>query len=280
MIGVVGGGQMGAGIAEVAAKAGQDVVLIERDDALAQRAVAGVQRSMARGVERGKLDQATADAALARVTATTDWQQLVGARFIVEAVPEQLELKATTFARLSELTQGSDTILATNTSSIPIAQVAAHTDCPDRVIGLHFFNPVPVLRLVEVVPSLLTSQATIDTTAAFAADELDRQVIHAKDRAGFVVNALLVPYLLSAIRMFEAGHASAEDIDTGMVSGCGHPMGPLALADMIGLDTCLAVADSLLAEFHDPTLAAPPLLKRMVEAGLLGRKAGRGFYSY
>lgn len=280
MIGVVGGGQMGAGIAEVAARGGAEVVIVEVSDALAQAARERIAKSLARAVKSERITQEQADAALGQITATSDWQQLAGAELIVEAVSENPAIKADVFSRLDAITKGSDTILASNTSSLPIAELASHTTCPERVIGMHFFNPVPMLKLVEVVPSILTSQATVDAVRAIAKDRMGRVVIEAKDRAGFVVNALLVPYLFSAIRMFEQGHASAEDIDTGMVQGCAHPMGPLALSDLIGLDTLAAIGDVLMAEYADPANATPPLLRRMVQGGLLGRKSGRGFYTY
>lgn len=280
MIGVVGGGQMGAGIAEVAARGGLHVNVVEQEAALAATARGRIETSLARAVKSERLTADDAAAALARITTGTDWDVLADASHVIEAVSENPSIKQAVFTRLDALCASGQTILASNTSSIPIAQIAAHTSIPERVVGLHFFNPVPVLTLVEIVPSLLTSPETLASVEALATGPLGRTVIHAKDRAGFVVNALLVPYLLSAIRMFEASHASAEDIDTGMVKGCAHPMGPLALSDLIGLDTIAAIADSLHAEFADPTFAAPPLLKRMVDAGLLGRKSGRGFYPY
>lgn len=280
MIGVVGGGQMGAGIAEVAARGGLTVHVVEQEAAQADAARARIETSIARAVKAERLTASEADAALARITTGTDWAVFADASHVIEAVSENPAVKQSVFTRLDEHCAAGGTILASNTSSIPIAQLAAHTSVPERVVGLHFFNPVPVLTLVEIVPSLVTSTETLASVEALATGPLGRTVIHAKDRAGFVVNALLVPYLLSAIRMLEAGHASATDIDTGMVKGCAHPMGPLALSDLIGLDTISAIADSLHGEFADPTFAAPPLLKRMVDAGLLGRKSGRGFYTY
>ncbi len=280
MIGVVGGGQMGAGIAEVCATHGFEVLVVEQSDAAARSAATRIERSLARAVERGKWTPKEADAARSRLTIGTDWEGLGDAAFILEAVPEQPHLKAQVFERLSELTAQSKAILATNTSSLPIARIAAHTDCPERVIGLHFFNPVPVMRLVEVVPSVLTSAATITAVEQLAVDRLDRIIVRTTDRAGFIVNTLLMPYLLSAMRMLEAGHATAADIDTAMKEGCAHPMGPLALADFIGLDTCAAIADSMFEEFKEALYAPPPILRRMVESGLLGRKCGRGFFTY
>lgn len=280
MIGIVGGGQMGAGIAEVCATHGIDALVVEQSTEAAAAATGRIERSLARAVKSGKATQEAADAALARITVSTQWEGLAGAEFIIEAVSENPTLKAEVFSRLSSITAGSSTILATNTSSIPIAQIAAHTSCPERVIGLHFFNPVPVMPLVEVVPSILTSHETVAATLALAGERLDRVIVRTTDRAGFIVNTLLMPYLMSAVRMLEAGYATAEDIDTSMVTGCAHPMGPLALADFIGLDTCAAIADSLYEEFKEPTFTPPPLLRRMVESGLLGRKSGRGFYTY
>jgi len=199
---------------------------------------------------------------------------------IIEAVIEDEALKTDVFRQLDKVIKWPDTILATNTSSIPVMKLGMVTNRPSHVVGIHFFNPVPVLRLAEVVPSLLTSDDTVRRAREFAEKNLNKRVVLAKDRAGFIVNSLLVPYILSAIRMLESGYASAEDIDTGMVEGCAHPMGPLRLADLIGLDTTMAVAESLYAEFKEPLFASPPLLNRMVDAGLLGRKAGRGFYDY
>jgi 3-hydroxybutyryl-CoA dehydrogenase len=199
---------------------------------------------------------------------------------VIEAVAEVEDLKVEVFGLLDKIVESDGAILASNTSSIPIMKLAMATARPESVVGIHFFNPVPVMSLVELVTSLLTSEDTADRARAFAVDVLGKRVIHSQDRAGFVVNALLIPYLLSAIRMLESGFATAEDIDVGMVEGCAHPMGPLALTDLIGLDTTMAVADSLYEEFKEPLYAAPPLLSRMVDAGLLGRKTKRGFYDY
>jgi 3-hydroxybutyryl-CoA dehydrogenase len=278
--GVVGGGMMGSGIAEVAARSGCDVVVVEVDDAACDVARRNLSRSLDRAVDSGKLAGADRDAALGRVRITTDWDDLVDRDIVVEAIVEDEELKRSVFRRLDELMSGDACVLASNTSSIPISRLAAATGRPDRVIGMHFFNPAPVLPLVEIIPSILTSSETVQRTREFAADRLGKQTVLATDRAGFVVNALLIPYLLAAIRMMEAGHATAEDIDRAMVAGCAHPMGPLALVDLIGLDTTAAVASSMYAEFKEPLYAPPPLLLRMVESGLLGRKTRRGFYPY
>jgi len=271
---------MGAGIAEVCTRAGLDVVVREIDAAAAERGRARVLTSLDRGVSSGKLSEAERDAAVARLTFTTDFDDLADRQLVVEAVIEDERLKTEVFAALDKVVVDEQAVLASNTSSIPVMKLGMATKRPEQVIGIHFFNPVPVLRLVEVVTSLLTSPDTTARAEAFAIDVLNKKVIRSQDRAGFVVNALLIPYLLSAIRMMESGFATAEDIDTGMVEGCNHPMGPLHLTDLIGLDTTLAVAQSLYEEFKEPLYAPPPLLSRMVEAGLLGRKVGRGFYDY
>jgi 3-hydroxybutyryl-CoA dehydrogenase len=278
-VGVVGGGIMGAGIAEVAARAGYDVLVREVDDAAVTSAQGRLTASMGRAVRAGRLAEEERDAALARLSFTTDLADLADRDMVVEAIVEDEKEKTAVFAALGRLVS-PECLLASNTSSIPIMKLASVTSEPERVIGLHFFNPVPVLPLVEVVPSLLTSEETVVRAEEFAHEGLGKRTVRCKDRAGFVVNALLVPYLLAAIRMVESGFASAEDIDAGMVAGCAHPMGPLALADLIGLDTTHAVACSLYAEFKEPLYASPPLLLRMVEAGLLGRKSGRGFFEY
>ncbi len=279
-VGVVGCGLMGSGIAEVCARAGLDVMVKEIDAAAAEAGQKRIVGSLDRGVRSGKLDEAARDAALAKLGFTTDFGELSDRQLVVEAVIEDEALKTEVFSALDEVIVDDQAILASNTSSIPVMKLGIATRRPENVVGIHFFNPVPVLRLVELVPSLLTSPATVERASGFASGVLGKQVIRCQDRAGFVVNALLIPYLLSAIRMMESGFATAEDIDTGMVEGCNHPMGPLRLADLIGLDTTMAVADSLYAEFKEPLYASPPLLSRMVEAGLLGRKAGRGFYDY
>jgi 3-hydroxybutyryl-CoA dehydrogenase len=279
-IGVVGCGLMGSGIAEIAARAGADVIVIERDaDALAM-GNARIERSLTRAVASGKLPEDEANRARGNLTFGEDYALLVECEMVIEAVAEDEDLKVEVFRKLDATLKNPAAILATNTSSIPIIKLAMVTKRPEQVIGMHFFNPVPVLKLVEVISSLLTSAETTERVHAYASSSLNKQVITSKDRAGFVVNALLIPYLLSAIRMLESGFASAEDIDTGMVVGCAHPLGPLALTDLIGLDTTLAVAESLYEEFKEPHLAPPPLLSRMTQAGLLGRKSGQGFYAY
>ncbi len=279
-IGVVGCGLMGSGIAEIAARAGADVIVIERDaDALAH-GQSRIERSLSRAVAAGKMPEGEADQVRANLTFSEDFSLLADREMVIEAVAEDEATKIEVFKKLDAIVTSRDAILATNTSSIPIIKLAMVTGRPEQVVGVHFFNPVPVLKLVEVISSLLTSAETTQRVRDFAGGPLGKKVITSKDRAGFVVNALLIPYLLSAIRMLESGFASAEDIDNGMVLGCAHPLGPLALTDLIGLDTTLAVADSLYAEFKEPHLAPPPLLSRMTQAGLLGRKSGQGFYSY
>ncbi len=267
---------MGTGIAEVAARAGCDVVVREVDGPLAEAARARVDASLSRAVERGKLEAGERDAALARLAVTTSFGDLAGCELIVEAVVEHLAAKEDVFRSLDGIAQPG-AVLATNTSSIPIMRIGLATGRPEAVVGLHFFNPVPVMELVEVIPSLATSAETVERAVGFA-ESLGKRVVRAPDRAGFVVNALLIPYLLDAVRMFEAGHAGAEDIDTAMRYGANHPMGPLALCDLIGNDVVLDVADAMYAETRDAHHAAPQLLRRMVEAGRLGRKSGGGFY--
>ncbi|MEV1069294.1 3-hydroxybutyryl-CoA dehydrogenase [Streptomyces sp. NPDC050263] len=279
-VGVVGCGLMGAGIAEVCARAGLDVVVHESSPDAAEAGRARIAASLDRGVRRGKLSAAERDKALAHVRVSTALTDLSDRDLVVEAATEDEKVKVELFAELDRIVAREDALLASNTSSLPIMKLGMATARPHQVIGVHFFNPVPVLELVEIVPSLLTSPQTQSRAEEFVTEVLAKKVIRAQDRAGFVVNALLVPYLLSAIRMLESGHASAEDIDTGMVLGCAHPMGPLSLADLIGLDTLTAIAEAMYADFKDPLHAPPPLLLRMVEAGLLGRKTGRGFHDH
>ncbi len=277
-VGVIGGGLMGSGIAEVCAGAGGDVIVHEIDAATAEAALGRVERSLARAVERGKLEDSARDDILGRITVTTELERQSDRQLVIEAATENEQLKKEIFSALDDLTP-EDTILASNTSSIPITRLAAATGRAEKVVGLHFFNPVPVMALVELVTTVKTADATAATARGYA-ESLGKTVVHAKDRAGFVVNMLLVPYMLSAIRMYESGVASAEDIDTGMRLGANHPMGPLELTDFVGLDTTKFVADVLFEEFKEPFYASPPLLTRMVEAGLHGRKTGEGFYKY
>ncbi len=279
-VGVVGCGLMGSGIAEVCARAGLDVVVNEvSDDALAAGR-ARVEKSLSRAVRSGKLSEDERAEAFGRIRFTSDLGEFADRQLVVEAVAENEQAKTEVFASLDKVVTDPEAIFASNTSSIPIMKLGMATSRPQRVIGIHFFNPVPVLKLVELVPSLLTGDETRAAAQEFAESKLGKEVILSQDRAGFVVNALLVPYLLSAIRMLESGFASAEDIDTGMIQGCAHPMGPLALTDLIGLDTTKAIAESMYAEFKEPLYSPPPLLLRMVDAGLLGKKSSRGFYDY
>lgn len=279
-VGVIGGGLMGSGIAEVSVRAGLDVIVTEVSDEAVAAARARIEKSLQRAVDKGKLAADDAAEALTRLKVLPTLDELADRQLVIEAATENEPVKLKLFDRLDRIVTDPDAILASNTSSIPIARLATATTRPGNVIGMHFFNPATVQKLVEVIPSVLTSESTVARVVEFAGESLGKTVIRAKDRAGFVVNALLIPYMLSAIRMVEAGHASADDIDTGMVLGCAHPMGPLALTDLVGLDTTLAVAESLYAEYAEPTYAPPPLLRRMVESGLTGRKSGRGFYQY
>jgi 3-hydroxybutyryl-CoA dehydrogenase len=279
-VGVVGCGLMGSGIAEAAARAGLDVRVVDLDGAALERGRDRINGSIARAEKAGKLSGPEAEAALARIEFSTDIGSLADRQLVVEAVVESEPEKLAVFEALDKVVEAPDAVLASNTTSVPIMKLAMATGRPSQVIGIHFFNPVPVLPLVELVTSLLTSDETAERAQRFATEQLGKQVIRSQDRAGFIVNALLIPYILSAIRMLESGFATADDIDLGMVKGCAHPMGPLALADLIGLDTTMAVANSLYEEFKEPLYAPPPLLARMVEAGLLGRKSGRGFYDY
>ncbi|MEU6065490.1 MULTISPECIES: 3-hydroxybutyryl-CoA dehydrogenase [Streptomyces] len=279
-VGVVGCGLMGAGIAEVCARADVPVTVVERDADAARAGLLRITGSLDRAVAHGRIDAERRESALALITVVDRIEALRDHDLVIEAVAEDESLKIDVFTRLDSVITGDRTILATNTSSIPVIRLAAATGCPDRVVGVHFFNPVPVLRLVELVPSLLTSPVTAARAEDFVTGTLGKEVVRTRDKAGFVVNALLVPYLLAAIRMVESGSATVEDVDRGMVLGCAHPLGPLALTDLIGLDTTRAIAESLYAEFREPQYSPPPLLSRMVEAGLLGRKSGRGFHVY
>jgi 3-hydroxybutyryl-CoA dehydrogenase len=278
-VGVVGGGIMGSGIAEVAARSGCTVIVREVDEDRIAASRSRITSSLDKALRAQKVSQDERDSALSRIDFTVDFRDLADSDVVIEAVVEDEDEKTRVFEALSKVVR-PDTLLASNTSSIPIMKLAAAAERPERVLGIHFFNPVPVLPLVELVPSLLTSPEAVERAQEFATERLGKKTILCKDRAGFVVNALLVPYLLAAIRMVESGFATAEDVDTAMVAGCAHPLGPLALADLIGLDTTAAVATSMYAEFKEPLYAPPPLLLRMVEAGLLGRKTQRGFFDY
>jgi 3-hydroxybutyryl-CoA dehydrogenase len=279
-VGVVGAGQMGAGIAEVSLRAGVDVRIYEPTDALVTAGRERIEKSLDRGVSKGKLSQEERDGALSKLSVTTSLADMSDRQLVIEAIVEDDAVKAKVFAELDAVITDPDAVLASNTSSIPIMRIAAATKNPGRVLGLHFFNPVPVLPLVELIGTLVTTDAALERTEKFASEVLGKQVVRCSDRSGFVVNALLVPYLLSAVRMVEAGFASIEDVDTAVVAGLSHPMGPLRLSDLVGLDTLKLIADKMFEEFKEPLYAPPPLLLRMVEAGQLGKKSGQGFYSY
>ena len=279
-VGVVGAGQMGSGIIEVAARHGSDVIAWEATQEFADKGLERITKSLERGVSRGKLSEEDKDAALGRIRITTDLEEFADRQLVCEAIVENPEVKADIFGKLDKIVSDPDAPLCSNTSSLPIQQIASATSNPGRVMGLHFFNPVPVLPLVEHVRTLDTTDAVADRAEEWASEVLKKTVIKAKDRSGFIVNFLLVPYLLSAIRMLENGVATKEDIDAGMRNGAAHPMGPIALSDMVGLDTVASIADVMVDEYGDPTYACPPLLRRMVQAGRLGKKTGRGFYTY
>ena len=277
-IGIVGSGIMGSGIAEVAATSGFDVVLRSRSLDSAQATVAGMAKSLARQVEKGRREQADADAALARVTPTADLADLADSDLVIESIVEDLDLKLDLFRTLDGIVK-ADGILATNTSTLPVVEMAVATGRPDRVCGVHFFNPAPAMSLVEIVRPLTGSDEVIAAVTAFARS-CGKEPVEVADRAGFIVNALLFPYLNNAVKMLENQVASRDDIDTAMKGGCNFPMGPLALLDLVGLDTSVAILDALYAEFHDPNYSPAPRLRRMVSAGHLGRKSGVGFYDY
>jgi 3-hydroxybutyryl-CoA dehydrogenase len=277
-VAVVGGGFMGTGIAEAVAVAGMQVIVRDVDEASVGRAGKRLETSLARAVRGGKLSEADAGAARERIELTTELEGIAEADLVVEAVPEDERLKVAVMEAIDDVVS-DDAIVASNTSSIPIAELAQAVSDPTRVLGLHFFSPVPVMMLVEVVVALDTSSDTVARAKGFI-ERLGKRPIETKDRSGFIVNMLLVPYLMAAVRMYEDGFASREDIDNGMKLGCGHPMGPLTLCDFIGLDVLYAVCDSLYEEFKRDEYAPPPLMKRMVASGRLGRKSGRGFYEY
>lgn len=278
--GVIGSGLMGSGIAEVLARSGLDVVVRDIRDEAVEAGRGRIEKSFAKGVERGKLSQEDADAALGRLTFTTDLQAMADRQLVIEAASENEEIKKSIFSELDGIVTDKSAILASNTSSMPIIRFAQVTSRPERVLGLHFFNPAPVQPLVEIISSVLTDPEVANTIEKFSIDVLGKKPIRSDDRPGFIVNALLIPYLFAAIRMYEAGHATKEDIDNGMMNGAAHPMGPLTLADLIGLDTCLFVGQSIYEETGAAADKPPVLLSRMVDGGLLGRKSGRGFYDY
>jgi 3-hydroxybutyryl-CoA dehydrogenase len=277
-VGVIGCGLMGSGIVEVCARAEIEVTFVEASDEFVRGGRERIERSVAKAVDRGKLSPEDGQAALGRITGTTDFEALSDMEMVIEAVVENLEAKLDVFRTLDRVTR-DDVILASNTSSIPIVKLGAATARPDKVIGMHFFNPPPVMKLIELVRALTTSDETVEFARAFA-ERLGKITVLSKDRAGFIVNLLLIPYLNGAVRMLEEGFATAEDIDAAVKLGLSHPMGPLELLDFVGLDTTLFIAEILYDEFKIPEYAPPPLLRRMVEAGRLGRKSGHGFFDY
>jgi len=277
-VGVLGCGLMGAGIAEVSARAGYQTIVREVSESLLEKGLGRIQGSLGRAVDKGKLEESERDATLDRLSGTVDLEELEGCDLVVEAIVENLEEKKKIFGALNRIV-GDQAVFGSNTSSLTITQLAMATSRPDKVVGLHFFNPVPVMKLVEVVRTLLTSEATFDTATGFV-ESLGKEPVACKDNSGFIVNRLLVPYLLDAIRAYEEGVGSLEDIDKGMKLGCGYPMGPFTLLDFVGLDTTYYIANIMFEEYREKRFAPPPLLKQMVQAGRLGRKSGRGFYDY
>ena len=277
-IGIVGSGIMGSGVAEVAAKAGHTVVLRSRTQAGADSMLAGLEKSLAKQVDRGKIDDAERDAVLGRVRGVTDLGELEKCDLVLESIVEDLATKKHLFNELDRICAES-TILATNTSTLPVIEMAMETGRPDKVCGVHFFNPAPAMPLVEIVRALTTSDATLAAARDFA-EKCGKTVVDVTDQAGFIVNALLFPYLNNAVKMLDAGVASRDGIDAAMKGGCNFPMGPLELLDLVGLDTSLSILDALYEEFKDPNYSPAPLLKRMVSADRLGRKSGVGFYDY
>ncbi len=277
-VGVIGCGIMGSGIVEVCARAGAEVTFVEIDEGRVEQGRRGVEKSVRKAVERGKLPQDEGEQVLGRVSGTTSLEDVGDADLVIEAITENLGAKLEVFRELDRLTR-DDVVLATNTSSLPVVQMATATDRPDRVVGTHFFNPPPVMKLLELVRALTTSDETLEFARGYG-ERLGKTTVVAKDRAGFIVNYLLTVYLNAAVRMYEEGFATKEDIDTAVKLGLGHPMGPMELLDLIGLDTMLSVADVLYEEFRSPDMAASPTARRMVQAGFLGRKTGKGFYDY
>jgi len=277
-IGVVGCGLMGSGIVEVAAKSGFEVIVSEANEDFLRSGMARIEHSLGRALKKGKLSEDDVDAIMARISGVVGLEAFADVDLAIEAVSENLDLKQSIFKKLNEVTR-PDVILASNTSSISIAALGAVTQRPDKVVGMHFFNPVPVMALLELVKGILTSEQTL-ATAREIGEKMGKTPVVAKDSPGFIVNRLLIPFLLDAVRMYEAGVASKEDIDAGVKMGLNHPMGPLTLADFVGLDTTLFVADVLFEEYGDHVFKAPPLLRQMVAAGLLGRKSGQGFYDW
>ena len=277
-VGVLGCGLMGSGIAQVAAQAGYETVVREVEQKFLDKGFAGIQKSLGRFVEKGTMSAADRDASLGRLKATTNLQDLADCDIVIEAIIENAQVKKETYAELDRIVK-PEAIFASNTSSLTITELSMATTRPKQFVGLHFFNPVPLMKLVEVVRTILTTDATFDTAFAFA-KSLGKESVSCRDNSGFIVNRLLVPYILDAIRAYEEGVGSIEDIDKAMQLGCGYPMGPFTLLDFVGLDTTYYIANIMFEEFREPAYAPPPLLKRMVLAGRLGRKSGRGFYSY
>jgi 3-hydroxybutyryl-CoA dehydrogenase len=277
-VGVVGCGQMGGGIAQICAQSGYQTVVSEVNNELLAKGMEAIKSSLATGVKRGKMTEADRDATLSRLKGTVKMEDFADCQIVIEAIIENMDLKRKTFASLENICPKS-TILASNTSCLSIIEIAMATKRPNQVLGMHFFNPVPLMKLLELVKSITTSEETIQTARSFGTS-LGKSVIVAKDMPGFIVNRLLVPYLLDAIRIYEAGAATREDIDQGMMLGCNHPMGPLTLLDLIGLDTIHFIGNSMYEDFKDARFSSPPLLKKMVTAGQLGRKTGKGFYDY
>ena len=277
-VGVLGCGLMGSGIAQICARSGYRTIVREVDETLVKQGLGRIEQSLAVGVTRGKLSAEDLDGTMGRLSGTTRVEDLSEADVVIEAIVEDLDAKHQMFSAVDDVV-GADTLFASNTSSLSITEMASATTRPDRFLGLHFFSPVPVMKLVEVIRGLATSNGTYDRGIAFA-KSLGKDPITAPDRPGFVVNRLLIPYLLDAVRAYESGVGTIEDMDKSMTLGCGHPMGPFTLLDFVGLDTTYYIANIMYDEFRDPAFAAPPLLKRMVLAGRLGRKSGRGFYTY
>lgn len=277
-LGIVGFGQMGAGIAQIAAGAGFKVIANEVSEELLEKGIGGIEKRLIKGIEKGKIDEALKDKTLGNIETTTEFEPLADCDLVIEAVTEDMLAKKEVFGELDKIC-GPNTIFATNTSSLSVGDLSVVTKRRDKFVGLHFFNPVPIMKLVEVIKTIDTSDETCTAARTFA-EAVGKVVVTAKDTPGFIVNVLLVPYLLDSIRQFENGLASRDDIDNGMKLGCGHPMGPLALTDFIGLDTILYIGDIFFEEFKDSRYTAPPLLRRMVNAGYLGKKSGRGFYDY
>jgi len=277
-VGVVGGGLMGHGITQICAQAGWDVVLREVDDETAAKAVGKIEKQLGRAVEKGKLEQSAAEEVRGRINETTDYGELADCDLVIEAITEDLDAKLEMWREVDEIVK-DDVYLATNTSSLAVIDQAAATSRPDRFLGLHFFNPAQVMPLLEVVQTVTTSQEALEVGFGVG-EKLGKTVVHAKDKAGFIVNRLLVPYMLDAIRAYEEGVGSIEEIDVAMKAGANHPMGPLTLADFVGLDTLVSIGSVMFDEYRERRFAAPPTLRKMVAAGWYGRKSGRGFYDY